>query len=643
MNRRDMSMPVDARLYKLDNVQTVRPLPKWGTLSEWKRQRKDVRRHLWLCTGLNDTTAAFRPKAKVIAKFEHEGVIVENIRIESLPGLYVMGNLYRPKDATKPLPLVLQPHGHAMRARTVPLDQYSVPHRGMNTALQGFAAFGWSMIAYDDDAMQIPHRAFLSGPEKEVCNLYGLSTFGLQIHNGMKVIDYLSGRREIDAKRIGCTGESGGATQTYYLTALDERIKVAAPAVMLSGHFQGGCVCENAPRLHLVYGTMHYAGLIAPRPMFLTGCTGDWTHHMRERELVSMRDLYRLYGREDAIDGFYQDEMHNYNRASRERVYAWMMRWLGDGSFTGNRIAESKLAVPAPERLLVHDSPTPPVKRVIRSKKGMIDVWQDLHARADSIEDTATLLDLKLPEKSDLLVKNRTPKYASKGRDLSANRITYGRFSNDSHLSCWFVLPEKGEPTKLIIGEWNSEKAWADFSVNPSAALKKQIAAGCGVIVPLLFGQGLSAEMSSFRKSVESSSLYSSFNRTTHDQQARDIVTTVRLAQMEMGVHPADIDLVAENGVSLLSYVVWAALCEQKAVGRFIADFDGIDAEDPKSWTKSAYLPLVLRGGGLASLKRLCGRRRGVVTGLTKDQAKNLAVGFTTKRRRHDLGDLLTI
>ncbi|MCH8879278.1 MAG: acetylxylan esterase, partial [Planctomycetes bacterium] len=592
MNARDTSLPVDGRLYRFKNYQSVIPLPEWGTLAEWMKERKKIRRHLWLCTGLNDTTSAFKPRGRVIRKFEHEGIVVENIRIETLPGLYVMGNLYLPKDSSQRLPLVLHPHGHGMRSRTVAKDGFSVPHRAMNFALMGFASFAWSMIAHDEDMMQIEHRALLSGPEKEVCNVLGLSVFGLQLHNGMKVLDYLCGRKEIDARRIGCTGESGGATQTYYLAALDDRIKVVAPAVMLSGHYQGGCVCENAPHLHLEYSTVHYAALIAPRPMFLTGCTGDWTHHMREREFASMRDLYRLYDREDAVDSLFQDERHNYNRRSREHVYAWMTRWLVDSTFTEKRIRESGKPVPQPEQLLVHDTPVPPVKGVIRSNKALIRVWADLHERAASIEETQALLGLDLPEKADLLVRNRTPKYASKGKVLSENRMDYGRFSEDSHLTCRFVLPDKGKRTHLILGKWKRDIAWRQFVSRPPSVLQKLIEDGDGVIVPLLFGQNVNPEISRYRQDVEASYLYTSYNRTAHEHLAGDIVTTVRLAQVEMGVSPSDIVIVAENGVSLISLVAWSALCAQKAIGSFVGDFLGIDFANPTHWVKNAYVPL---------------------------------------------------
>ena len=204
----DTSFPIDARLYDFRNYQSVFSLPEWGSLPQWKKDRKKVQQHLRLCAGLSEGTDGFKAKGKVVNTFQHDGITVENIRIESLPGLYVMGNLYRPSESRGKLPLVLNPHGHGVHSRTAPLRDglFSVPHRSMNLALQGFAAFAWSMTAHEDDAMQIEHRALLQGPEKQVCNVLGLSMFGIQLNSSIKVLDYLLSRGDIDARRVGCTG-----------------------------------------------------------------------------------------------------------------------------------------------------------------------------------------------------------------------------------------------------------------------------------------------------------------------------------------------------------------------------------------------------------------------------------------------------
>ena len=617
MSTPDLSLPIDARLYRYRNLQTVFPMPEWSSLAKWKRRSEEIRQHLWLTTGLNDRTSAFKAKGRVIKSFEHEGIVVENIRVEALPGLCVMGNLYRPKSPKGRLPLVLQPHGHAMHSRTQPVAHGSVPHRAMNHAFNDFAAFAWSMIAQARDSMQIAHGTLLSGNDKQVCNLLGLSVFGLQINNCIKVLDYLLTRSDIDARRVGCTGESGGATQTYFLAALDDRVKVAAPAVMLSGHFQGGCVCENSPLLHLDYSTVDYAALIAPRPLFLTGCTGDWTHHMRERELKSLKQLYALYGKEELLDSFYQDESHNYDRRSREHVYAWMVRHLIDPTFSRRRIAESKRPIPSSKQLLVHDTPVPPVPNAITSQKALIKMWRDHHERPDRDHNTAATLGLKMPARDDLLVRARTPAYAWPVGSLSENHIAYGRFSEESELTCHFALPKRGRQTLLVLRAWKSESAYGRFIRRPPKSLRRAIDKGYGVVLPLLFGQQSLQIVKAYREQVEESYLATSYNRTTHQHQAGDILTTAAVIERELRMPLKNVIVVAERDIALVSLVAWSAICGATKSGPLFGDLHGIDLSHPPDWARHAYFPLILRGGGIPDLARLWKGRHGDLSGLS--------------------------
>ena len=639
----DAALPVDGRLYACRNYQSVFPMPNWGSLAEWKRERKKIRQHLKLCAGLNDQTEAFRARGRVVERFDHDGITVENIRIETLPGLYVMGNLYRPAEFSGKLPLILNPHGHGMHSRTVPLGGglYSVPHRSMNQALQGFAAFAWSMTAHEDDALQIEHRALLQGPEKQVCNVLGLSMFGVQLNSAIKVLDYLSSRDDIDGRRVGCTGESGGATQTYYLAAVDDRVEVAAPCVMLSGHYQGGCVCENAPLLHLDYSTVHYAGLIAPRPLLLTGCTADWTHHILEREHASLRELYRLYGAEEAIDCLYQDEQHNYNQVSRERVYGWMTRWLKGGSAEEVRIPESKKPVPEPEKLLVHPTPVPPVENAITSKEALIGMWSGLCERPDAEVNGAERLGLVYPEKADILVRNQTPRYAYRGGKLAENLITYGRFSEDSGLTCRFALPKRGKPCLVILRHWEDPDAWQRFAVRPPKAVQQAIDQGNGIIVPLLFGQRSSEAVQAYRAAIEDSYLFTSYNRTAHQHQAGDIVTTVRLAETEMKVSSRRLAIVADRDMGLIGFAAWAFLCSRSNMGPFAGDFRGMDLTDPANWAKHAYLPLVLGAGGVGDLARLCKGSKACLSGVKESCRKLFPRTFEMETKCRSLNALV--
>ncbi len=641
MSTSDQTLPADARLFTHRHYQSVFPLPEWPDLKEWKKERLRLRRHLLLCAGLNDRTAAFEARGHVVKRFTHEGLVVENLCIETLPGLYVIGNLYRPAQSRKRLPLVLHPHGHAMHARTVPLSLYSVPHRAMNCALLGCAAFAYSMIGFDHDAGQLEHGSLLSGPEKQICNALGLSMFGLQLNNSIKALDYLLSRDDIDARRVGCTGESGGGTQTYFLAAADERVTVAAPAVMLSGHFQGGCVCENAPSLHLQYSNLHYAGLIAPRPLLLLGCTGDWTHHLREREYPCLRQLYRRYGREEAIDAFYQDEQHNYDRASRQAVYAWMVRWLQNPDLEDKQLEESSSPVPATESLLVFDLAVPPYRKALNTQQQLIDMWQGLHREPAAADAAADALQLQYPAREDVLIRSQTPRHAYRSQRDTLHSMVYGRFSEDSSIRCSFVPPRRGEFTYLIVRDWKEEGAWQSFCSQPPDEVRELMQDGCGVIVPLLFGQQLPTDLAAWRNLQEDSYLATTYNPTRHVHQAGDIVTTVRMAQVELGVSPANLVIVADDDMGLLTYAAWAFLCSRIRIGPVAADFGGADLTSPEVWARELYIPLLLGAGGMRALAGLVGKAAGHVSGVRADQRQLFPRSIHVHEQSADLASLL--
>ena len=155
-----------------------------------------------------------------------------------------------------------------------------------------------------------------------------MSLAGLQLWNSLRAVDFLCALPDVDPARIGCTGESGGGTQTFLLTAVDERIAVAAPVNMVSTHMQGGCLCENPPLLRIATTNVEIAALAAPRPLLLVSATGDWTCNTPRVEFPAIHAIYQLFGAGERVATVQIDAGHNYNQASREQVYPFFARWL---------------------------------------------------------------------------------------------------------------------------------------------------------------------------------------------------------------------------------------------------------------------------------------------------------------------------
>ncbi len=308
------------KLHSLDEVKT--PLSP-ASLDEWEQMRRDLIANLHFSSSIDLLKHDTPLNAKVFGKVEFGDIVVEKVIFQSLPGFYVAGNLYRPKDTSRKYPAVLNPHGHWEKGR-VELDPLGrLPRRCANFAMRGMVAFIWDMVGWNDSD-QIDHNGYL--PEFDSWNF---SHFALQLNNSVKALDFVCSLPYVDTSRIGCTGCSGGGTQTWFLTMLDERVKVSAPINMVSAFMQGGCGCENAPFLRTRYCSVDYAMCIAPRPLFLAASDGDWTAHSREVEFPAVKRVYDLYGAGERFETFYRSAPHSYDKPTREHAYDFFCRAFG--------------------------------------------------------------------------------------------------------------------------------------------------------------------------------------------------------------------------------------------------------------------------------------------------------------------------
>ncbi len=206
-------------------------------------------------------------------------------------------------------------------------------------ARMGCVVWQWDMLG-NSDAQQLSaklvHGFAKQRPEMNTTGNWGLfspqaeahlqSAMGLQTWNSIRSLDFLLSLPEVDPSRIAMTGASGGGTQTMLLAAIDPRVTLSFPAVMVSTAMQGGCTCENASLLRVDTGNIEFAALFAPKPQGMT-CANDWTKEMSTKGFPELKQIYTLLGAPNNVMLKRGEHFpHNYNAVSRSAFYTWLNR-----------------------------------------------------------------------------------------------------------------------------------------------------------------------------------------------------------------------------------------------------------------------------------------------------------------------------
>lgn len=314
---------VDNRADEVRDTNTVYTFPRYDQLHTWESKAEILRKRILLSCGLYPIPVKPALNAKVFDEVVYDEYSVSKVCFEPWPGLLATGNLYRPLGQG-PFPGVINPHGHWQHGRLEDSETGSVPARCITLARMGIVAFSYDMIGYVD-SQQLKHTW---GGNRE--KIWGLHPFGVQLWTSIRALDFLESLEYVDKMRLGCTGASGGGTQTFALTAVDPRVRVSVPVNMISSTMQGGCLCENAPIIRLDNSNMEIGALAAPRPLLLVSATGDWTRETPRVEFPAIRSIYALYDASTQVENVHLHYGHNYNQASREAMYRFMGKHLLD-------------------------------------------------------------------------------------------------------------------------------------------------------------------------------------------------------------------------------------------------------------------------------------------------------------------------
>jgi hypothetical protein len=627
--------PADSRLGKvrtLNDKDFFLHVP--ATKDAWQARRQAVREQVLVANGLWPLPEKTPLHPVIHGKIDRDDYTIEKVFFASYPGHYVSGNLYRPKASgaasaprAQKQPGVLCPHGHWANGRFFQADdktvaaqikdgaektpegaKYPLQARCAQLARMGCIVFHYDMVGVADSTA-IPHRAGFTDADAE---LRLQSFMGLQTWNSIRALDFLLSLPEVDAKRIGVTGASGGGTQTFLLGAVDDRPTVAFPAVMVSTQMQGGCICENCSYLRLGTGNVELAGLFAPKPLAMSGAQ-DWTVDIERKGLPELKALYKLYDAEDRVLArCFPQFGHNYNQVSREVMYNWFNKHLQLGQ-----------AEPVVERPF---KPVPPKE---------LSVYDESHPRP---ADTAGAERLRqyLAQASDKQIEALRPKAAA-GLDAyrrvlgtalrvmmhdqqpAAGQVEEVRMGemekHDGYSSRRFFLTRKGQNERIpAIGllpldfegsvvVWIHPRGKASlFQDGKLVPAAKQILARKGAILAVdVFGTG---ELSLDKPSAvnpQYAGYTFGYNRTLLAQRVHDILTAVASARNYDKVKAVHLAGFEKAGPWVL---LARSLCGD-SVARTAADCDGFRFDKVRTTTDEMMLPGALKYGGLPALAAL--------------------------------------
>jgi dienelactone hydrolase len=558
----------DARITNIPGTNTHFTMPAYPTREAWEARRAHLRKQILSAAGLMPMPVRRDLHPQVFGRVENQDYSVEKVLLETLPGYYLGGNLYRPlKPAPSGgFPAVLSPHGHWTYGRLEDTPLASIPGRCINLARQGYVVFAYDMVGYND-TIQTPH-AFGEEPRDQ---LWSFGPLGLQLWNSMRVVDFLQSLAGVNPAKIGATGASGGGTQIFLLTAVDDRVAFSAPVNMISAIMQGGDFCENAPNLRVDAFNVEIGAMMAPRPMLMVSATGDWTRNTLREEYPAIHGIYELYDRAANVETVQIDAPHNYNQQSREAVYQFFGKHvLGDANvahFKEKRFHAEKLQdmLALMNRTLPHGALTFDGLRAqwVRMAKEQVDGISDLQ------------------QLRELLRYALAAEWPSKVlSEPAGEKIVLSRAGRGDRVPG--IRLGSGDATALVVDPAGAEAA------RESADVRELAQAGRGVLLIDAFQAGTAVAPRD-----QSERHFLAFNKTDDANRVQDILTALAFLNRD------HVRLIGHGKAAV--WCLFAAAVSERPVD-LAADVSGFSGSDD-DFIHQFFVPGIQRAGGLRAAK----------------------------------------
>ena len=604
----------DLRVTEIKSYKTVQEFHAPPTYTEWKERKEELRKRVLVSCGLWPMPEKGPLHYEIFDRIELDDYTVEKVLLRTFPGYYATGNLYRPRqnpgEERKKFPGVLCPHGHWGNGRLEDSETASVPRRAASFAKQGYVAFSYDMVGYMDNTKFMDHGA---GGEREA--IWGISPAGFQLWTSILAIDFLQSLDDVDAERIGCTGASGGGTQTFLLCAVEDRIDVAAPVNMISSTMQGGCKCENAPMLRLDTNNMEIGALMAPRPLIMIAATGDWTKLTPDVEYPAVRSVYEMYGVPQRVCTHQEDAGHNYNRASRQQVYNWFRKWFYPFRAAHHFVESADLVVPTSSELAIFPGREVPAdtlaqKDLFASLREAFSAQLAMALQADrsdfeegfgqayrktlAIEEPSSC-EIQTDRVQSFLVENASPETGANSLEVFLLRNTKTGQEIPAHL--WIpdnetvaAAGDSDRPPVLLVHP-KGKAALLKEDGTPGEKLSSYLKQGKPVCAIDCMGTGEFVNDASSTSRGEKEGLFTTYNLTDTACRVQDVVLaeTYLADRFEEGA-----EIVGLPGAGAWVLLAHGLADRSKST---VADLSGLVFENDRCFTADLYIPNLRRVG----------------------------------------------
>ncbi len=635
-------VPGDSRLRVTHDVDHPWPFdPHFEGKEPWERRRQELRTQILVAEGLWPLPEQATLDPVIHGGINRDGYRVEKVFFASTPGHYVSGNLYRPEKLSGKCPAVLCPHGHwpngrfmeASEAdarkqmeigaeRTMEGARYPLQARCSMLARMGCVVFHYDMVGYAD-SKPIEHRVGFADAE---ALLRLQSTMGLQTLNSLRALDFLASLPEVDPRRIAVTGASGGGTQAFLLGAIDDRLAVSFPAVMVSAAMQGGCICENSSGLRVRTNNVEFAALFAPRPQGMTGAN-DWTKEIETKGLPELKRIYSLYDASDAVMARYFSFDHNYNQVSRELMYNWMNKHLALGRETP--VKEQPFVPIPPGELSVYDARHPrpadaadaPAlrERLAEASDAQMSGLANEPAEYRKVVLAAlrALVVDDLPGRGEVEATHET--HADLPGNLTLVKALLGRKGEGEAVPFVILKPEGWDGSVVLWVHPDGKSSLFGRDGTPSPLASKLLSGRSAIASADLFLTGEYVEgappatapadrtnarfnrVGRYAGSTHAPYAYG-YDRSLLGNRIHDLLSLVRLVEEQPGVKSIRLVAFGKAGPCALL----ARALSGTAIDRAAIDLDGFDFDQVTDPSEEMMLPGALKYGGIYGFVPLC-------------------------------------